>query len=100
MKLFQTRSPASCPENLYRTYFMIDTIDMQALGEKIERHSDFIEDIYTELDKVIIGQRYIIDSLLIGHLSVGYFLLFVVLGLAYKLCELFSNSVCISGIIS
>src|SRR5690625_2301606 len=85
MKLFQTRSPASCPENLKRPYFMIDTIDMQALGEKIERHSAFIEDIYTELDKVSIGQRYMIDRLLIGLLADGHVLLEGVPGLAKTL---------------
>lgn len=64
---------------------MIDTIDMQALGEKIERHSAFIEDIYTELDKVIIGQRYMIDRLLIGLLADGHVLLEGVPGLAKTL---------------
>jgi MoxR-like ATPase len=45
---------------------MSSNIDMQALGEKIEKHSAFIDDIYTELNKVIVGQRYMIDRLLIG----------------------------------
>src|SRR5690625_7856322 len=64
---------------------MIDTIDMQALGEKIERHSASIEDIYTELDKVIIGQKYMIDRLLIGLLADGHVLLEGVPGLAKTL---------------
>src|SRR5690625_1546766 len=85
MKLFQTRSPASCPENLKRPYFMIDTIDMQALGEQIERPSAFLEDIYTERDKVIIGQKYMIDRLLIGLLADGHVLLEGVPGLAQTL---------------
>ncbi len=42
-------------------------IDMEALTEKIQKDSAFIEDIRKELDKVIIGQRYMIDRLTNGH---------------------------------
>ncbi len=59
--------------------------DMQALSEKIERSSAFIEDIYSELGKVIIGQRYMIDRLLIGLLADGHVLLEGVPGLAKTL---------------
>ncbi len=59
--------------------------DMQALSEKIERSSAFIEDIYSELRKVIIGQRYMIDRLLIGLLADGHVLLEGVPGLAKTL---------------
>lgn len=59
--------------------------DMQALGEKIEKSSAFIEDIYKELDKVIVGQRYMIDRLLIGLLADGHVLLEGVPGLAKTL---------------
>lgn len=61
------------------------TVDMQALGEKIEASSSFIEDIYRELDKVIVGQRYMIDRLLIGLLTGGHVLLEGVPGLAKTL---------------
>lgn len=64
---------------------MTSTVDMQALGKKIESHSAFIEDIYTELDKVIVGQRYMIDRLLIGLLADGHVLLEGVPGLAKTL---------------
>lgn len=64
---------------------MIDSTDMQALGEKIEKHSAFIEDIYAELNKVIIGQQYMIDRLLIGLLADGHVLLEGVPGLAKTL---------------
>ncbi|HMB97214.1 MAG TPA: MoxR family ATPase [Balneolaceae bacterium] len=64
---------------------MSTTLDMQALGEKIEKHSAFIDDIYHELDKVIIGQRYMIDRLLIGLLADGHVLLEGVPGLAKTL---------------
>jgi MoxR-like ATPase len=58
---------------------------MQALGEKIEKTSAFIDDIYHELDKVIVGQRYMIDRLLIGLLADGHVLLEGVPGLAKTL---------------
>lgn len=60
-------------------------IDMQALGEKIEKHSVFIDDIYSELEKVIVGQKYMIDRLLIGLLADGHVLLEGVPGLAKTL---------------
>jgi MoxR-like ATPase len=58
---------------------------MQALGEKIEQSSAFIEDIYTELDKVIVGQEYMINRLLVGLLADGHVLLEGVPGLAKTL---------------
>ncbi len=64
---------------------MSTAIDMQQLGEKIEKSSAFIEDIYRELDKVIVGQRYMIDRLLIGLLADGHVLLEGVPGLAKTL---------------
>jgi MoxR-like ATPase len=64
---------------------MEQTLDMQALGEKIEAKSEFIDEIYRELDKVIVGQRYMIDRLLIGLLADGHVLLEGVPGLAKTL---------------
>jgi MoxR-like ATPase len=64
---------------------MSTDMDMRALGEKIELHSAFIDDIYRELDKVIVGQRYMIDRLLIGLLADGHVLLEGVPGLAKTL---------------
>lgn len=60
-------------------------VDMQELGEKIEQSSAFIEDIYAELNKVIVGQRYMIDRLLVGLLADGHVLLEGVPGLAKTL---------------
>ncbi|MFA5667780.1 MAG: MoxR family ATPase [Balneolaceae bacterium] len=60
-------------------------LDMTALGEKIEKSSQFIEDIRKELDKVIIGQHYMIDRLMIGLLTNGHVLLEGVPGLAKTL---------------
>jgi MoxR-like ATPase len=60
-------------------------IDMEALTKKIEKDSAFIDDIRKELDKVIIGQRYMIDRLLVGLLTNGHVLLEGVPGLAKTL---------------
>jgi len=64
---------------------MEQPVDMQELGERIEQSSAFIEEIYSELNKVIVGQRYMIDRLLIGLLADGHVLLEGVPGLAKTL---------------
>jgi MoxR-like ATPase len=61
------------------------SIDIEALQEKIDSSSQFVPKIYKELDKVIVGQRYMIDRLLIGLLSDGHVLLEGVPGLAKTL---------------
>ncbi len=71
--------------NLNNKTSMDTAVDMKALGEKIEKSSAFIDDIYDELGKVIVGQRYMIDRLLIGLLSDGHVLLEGVPGLAKTL---------------
>ncbi|MFP8487807.1 AAA family ATPase [Gracilimonas sp. Q87] len=60
-------------------------VDMEALTKKIEKDSAFIEDIRGELNKVIIGQKYMIDRLLVGLLTNGHVLLEGVPGLAKTL---------------
>ena len=64
---------------------MEQPVDMQELTERIEQSSAFIEKIYSELNKVIVGQRYMIDRLLIGLLADGHVLLEGVPGLAKTL---------------
>ncbi|MDZ7714602.1 MAG: MoxR family ATPase [Balneolaceae bacterium] len=61
------------------------SVDMQELGEKIKKSSAFIDDIYKELNKVIVGQRYMINRLLVGLLADGHVLLEGVPGLAKTL---------------
>ena len=61
------------------------TVDMTALSEKIQQSSSFIDDVRTELDKVVIGQKYMIDRLMIGLLTNGHVLLEGVPGLAKTL---------------
>lgn len=61
------------------------SIDIEALQEKIDKSSEFVTKIHKELDKVIVGQRYMVDRLLIGLLSDGHVLLEGVPGLAKTL---------------
>lgn len=61
------------------------SIQIKELNEKIERESAFIERINREIKKVIIGQKHLIDGLLIGLLSDGHILLEGVPGLAKTL---------------
>ncbi len=59
--------------------------DIRALNERIEKESAFIELINREMDKVIIGQRYMIDRMMICLLTNGHLLLEGVPGLAKTL---------------
>ncbi len=61
------------------------TVDMQALRERIETTSAFVDKVRTELSSVIVGQEYMIDRLLIGLLTEGHVLLEGVPGLAKTL---------------
>jgi MoxR-like ATPase len=64
---------------------METAIDIRELNERIEKESAFIELINREMDKVIIGQRYMIDRMMICLLSNGHLLLEGVPGLAKTL---------------
>lgn len=59
--------------------------DIRALNERIEKESAFIDLLRMEMDKVIIGQKYMVDRLLIGLLADGHILLEGVPGLAKTL---------------
>lgn len=59
--------------------------DIKELNDRIQRESAFIDLINIEMDKVIIGQKYMVDRLLIGLLSNGHILLEGVPGLAKTL---------------
>ncbi len=61
------------------------TIDIRALNEKIEIESAFIDLLRNEVNKVIVGQKHMIDRLLIGLLGNGHILLEGVPGLAKTL---------------
>ena len=59
--------------------------DIKALNEKIEKESEFTEKLINEIHKIIVGQKYMIERLLIGLLSNGHILLEGVPGLAKSL---------------
>jgi len=59
--------------------------DIRALNEMIQKESAFIDLLKSEMDKVIVGQRYMIERLLIGLLADGHILLEGVPGLAKTL---------------
>ena len=61
------------------------SVDIQKINEKIEKESEFVEKILSEIGKVIIGQKYMIDRLLIGLLCNGHILIEGVPGLAKTL---------------
>jgi len=61
------------------------TLDIRAINEKIERESAFVDLLVMEMNKVIIGQKYMIERLLIGLLGQGHILLEGVPGLAKTL---------------
>lgn len=61
------------------------SVDIQKINEKIEKESEFVENILSEIGKVIIGQKYMIDRLLVGLLCNGHILLEGVPGLAKTL---------------
>ena len=60
-------------------------IDVRAINEKIERESAFVDLLTNEMNKVIVGQKYMIERLLIGLLGNGHILLEGVPGLAKTL---------------
>ena len=64
---------------------MAETIDIRELNERIERQSSFVTNLTTGMDQVIVGQKHLVESLLIGLLSDGHVLLEGVPGLAKTL---------------
>ena len=64
---------------------MNQTVDIRELNERIQKESSFVDIISMEMNKVIVGQKHLIESLLIGLLSGGHILLEGVPGLAKTL---------------
>ena len=64
---------------------MAESIDIRELNERIESQSSFVTNLTTGMNQVIVGQRHLIDSLLISLLSDGHILLEGVPGLAKTL---------------
>ena len=63
----------------------VAALDIRAINEKIERESAFIDLLTMEMNKVIVGQKHMVERLLIGLLGQGHILLEGVPGLAKTL---------------
>lgn len=64
---------------------MDNYIDIKELNERIQRESAFVDIVNMEMKKVIVGQRHLLEGLMIGLLSDGHILLEGVPGLAKTL---------------
>lgn len=64
---------------------MAESIDIRDLNIRIEQQSGFVTNLVTGMDRVIVGQKHLVDSLLISLLSDGHILLEGVPGLAKTL---------------
>ncbi len=64
---------------------MMNTVDIKVLNDRIQQESSFVDMINMEMNKVIVGQKHLVEGLLIGLLSDGHILLEGVPGLAKTL---------------
>lgn len=64
---------------------MNQAVDIRELNERIQKESSFVDLINIEMNKVIVGQKHLVESLMIGLLSGGHILLEGVPGLAKTL---------------
>jgi MoxR-like ATPase len=60
-------------------------LDIKAIGEKVREESNFVQTVMDEIGKVIVGQKYVVERLLLGMLANGHILLEGVPGLAKSL---------------
>jgi MoxR-like ATPase len=56
--------------------------DVKQIGNLVQEKSEFIRSLFAEMDKVIVGQRYMLERMLVGMLADGHILLEGVPGLA------------------
>ncbi len=63
----------------------MQTVDIKELNERIQQESSFVDMVSMEMNKVIVGQKHLVESLLVGLLSNGHILLEGVPGLAKTL---------------
>lgn len=66
-------------------FIMSESVDIRELNERIEAQSGFITDLTTGFNRTIVGQKHLMNALLIGLLSNGHILLEGVPGLAKTL---------------
>ncbi|MDI1354803.1 MAG: AAA family ATPase [bacterium] len=71
-------------------------VDIKELNERIQQESAFVDMLTVEMDKVIIGQKSMVERLLIGLLSNGHILLEGVPGLA-KTLAINTLAKCVQG---
>ncbi len=64
---------------------VMNTTDIKALTERVQKESAFVEALFVETGKVIVGQKYMLERVLIGLLCNGHVLLEGVPGLAKTL---------------
>lgn len=64
---------------------MNETVNIKELNDRIQQESSFVDLISLEMNKVIVGQKHLVESLLIGLLTDGHILLEGVPGLAKTL---------------
>ena len=63
----------------------MESVNVKELNERIQKESSFVDLLTLEMGKVIVGQKALVDNLLIGLLSGGHILLEGVPGLAKTL---------------
>lgn len=71
--------------NVNSKIIMAEAIDIRELNMRIEQQSSFVTNLTTGTDRVIVGQKHLVDTLLISLLSDGHILLEGVPGLAKTL---------------
>ncbi len=71
--------------NVNSKIIMAEAIDIRELNMRIEQQSSFVTNLTTGMDRVIVGQKHLVDTLLISLLSDGHILLEGVPGLAKTL---------------
>jgi len=64
---------------------MTDSFNLEAINEQVRRQAEWITRLRSEIRKVIVGQQYLVDRLLVGLLANGHVLLEGVPGLAKTL---------------
>ena len=57
-------------------------IDVKQIGDKVKAESAFVEKLWSEISKVIVGQKYMVERMLVGILANGHILMEGVPGLA------------------
>ena len=60
---------------------MAEAIDIRELNERIEKQSAFVTNLITGMDQVIVGQKHLVESLLIGLLRPVSLYILVITGI-------------------